>query len=122
MISLLALFCNTPNNLGWDEAVAATLRLTRQANFSFELRRGTFDIELDGKTIGSLEYSETVEASPEPGQHTLRLHRRRYSSRELSFEAADGDVVNFRCHGACLWPRWALSFVVPNLAISLRRE
>ncbi len=101
--------------------MAATLRLTRQGQFGFELRRGRFGISVDGRDIGSLDYGDTFEAPVEPGHHTLRIHAGRYSSRDRSFDAADGDAVSFRCHGAMLWPRWAASFVRPDLAISLTR-
>ena len=99
----------------------ATLKLTREG-FSIELRRGQFDISVDGRNVGSLKYGDTVEAPVEPGHHTLRLQAGRYSSRDHSFDAADDEVVSFRCHGAMLWPRWAVSFVKPDLAISLKRE
>jgi hypothetical protein len=46
----------------------------------------------------------------------------RYSSRDQSFDAADGETVDFRCHGAMVWPRYLASFVKPGLAISLKRE
>jgi hypothetical protein len=35
---------------------------------------------------------------------------------------ADGQVANFRCHGAMMWPRYVVSAVVPTMAISLSRE
>jgi hypothetical protein len=101
----------------------ATLRLTREGlGMGFELRRGRFEILLDGRSIGPLDYRDTVEAPVEPGHHTLRMRAGRYSSRDRSFDAADGEVVIFRCHGAMLWPRWAASFVKPDLAIALMRE
>jgi hypothetical protein len=98
----------------------ATLRLTRETAFAFELRRGVFDISIDDKTIGTIESHATVEVPLEPGPHTLRIRHGRYSSRNQSFDAADGEVISFRCHGAAVWPRWAASFVVPDLAISLK--
>jgi hypothetical protein len=70
---------------------------------------------------GRLEPS-TVETPLEPGHHTLRLRSGRYSSQGESFDVADGEVVNFRCHGAMVWPRYVASIVKPNLAISLKRE
>jgi hypothetical protein len=100
----------------------ATLRLTREGSFGFELRRGTFQISLDGRDAGSIDYGGSVEVPVEPGRHTLRIHAGRYSSRDHVFNAADEEVVSFRCHGAMLWPRWAVSFAKPDLAISLRRE
>jgi hypothetical protein len=99
----------------------ATLRLTRQA-FGIELRRGTFGIWLDGKDVGSIEWDQTIEIPVEPGRHTLKIRRGRYSSLERSFDATDADVVNFRCHGAMVWPRFVASIVKPDIAISLRRE
>jgi hypothetical protein len=101
--------------------VSATLRLTREG-IGIELRRGRFEILLDGRSAGSLDYGDTVESPVEPGHHTLRIRAGRYSSRQRSFDAADGEVISFRCHGAMVWPRWAASFIKPDLAISLMRE
>ena len=100
----------------------ATLKLTRHGDFGFELRRGTFEIEVDGRVIGSMEYNETFEGRVEPGHHTLQMRKGRYSSQEHSFDAVRGDVVSFRCHGAMVWPRFVASFLVPSLAIALIRE
>jgi hypothetical protein len=101
--------------------VSATLRLTREG-IGIELRRGTFHISLDGKDAGSIERHETIEVPVEPGRHALRIRAGRYSSQIRSFDVADGDVVSVQCHGAMMWPRWVASFVVPSLAISLKRE
>jgi hypothetical protein len=101
--------------------VSATLRLTREGA-GIELRRGRFEVSVDGKTVGSLERHETLETPLEPGHRTLRIHAGRYSSRDHSFDVADEEVVNFRCHGAMLWPRYVASIVKPDLAISLKRE
>lgn len=87
------------------QPMAAKLRLTREG-FGIELRRGRFDVLVDGESVGSIE---TVEKSLDPGDHTLRIRAGRYSSRELSFGAVDGDTVNFRCHGAMVWPRYVAS-------------
>jgi hypothetical protein len=51
--------------------------LTRETTFSFELRRGFFDV-------------------------------------------ADGEIISFRCHGAMAWPTYVVSFLEPDLAISLK--
>ena len=101
--------------------MSATLRLTREG-VGIELVRGQVEISVDGKGVGSLKYGETIDAPLEPGRHTLRLRAGRYSSREYSFDAADGEVVSFRCHGAMLWPRYVASLVNPGLGISLKRE
>lgn len=101
--------------------MAATLSLRRES-VGIELRRGRFEISVDGKTVGSLENDETVETPLEPGHHTLRIRAGRYSSRDRSFDVADGEVVNFRCHGAMIWPTYVASIVKPDLAISLKGE
>jgi hypothetical protein len=101
--------------------VSVTLRLTREG-YGIELRRGTFDVTVDGISVGYSKWHETVEVPVEPGHHMLRIRARRYSSREHSFDAADGETVNFRCHGAMIWPLYVASIVKPDLAISLKRE
>ena len=106
--------------------MSATLKLTRTVGYRiigrpFELRRGRFDISVDGKDVGSLENHETFETPLEPGRHTLRITKGRYSSRDCSFDSAEGDIVNFNCHGAALWPVYVASIVKPNVAISLKR-
>ena len=101
--------------------MAATLKLTRQA-FGIELWRRPVDVSVDGTNVGVLERKATIEAPLEPGRHTLLLRAGRYSSRPQSFDAADGEVVSFRCHGAEVWPRLVASLVKPDLAISLKRE
>jgi len=104
--------------------MSATLRLTREINYPrlFELRRGRFEISLDGKDVGSLENRETVETPLEPGPHTLRIRRGRYSSQDRTFDAAEGEVVNFHCRGATTVPTYVASIVKPDVAIRLRRK
>jgi hypothetical protein len=102
--------------------MSATLRLTRKHPL-VELRRGPFEIQSDGKSIGSInKIDETVEIPVEPGHHTLRIHSGRYASHEHSFDVADGEVVNFRTHGPLVWPVYVASLIKPDLAISLKRE
>jgi hypothetical protein len=101
--------------------VSATLKLVREGT-GIELRRGRFEISVDGKIVGALERHETVEIPVEPGHHTLRIRAGRYSSEDHSFDSADDEVVNFRLHGAMIWPRYVASIVKPDLAISLKRE
>ena len=79
--------------------MSATLRVTREVGFGIELRRGRFEISVDGNSVGSIDNHETVETPLEPGHHTVQIRHGRYSSRELSFEVADGDAVDFRCYG-----------------------
>jgi hypothetical protein len=46
--------------------VSATLRVTHELGFGIELRRGRFEIVVDGKTVGSVEDHETFETVLEP--------------------------------------------------------
>jgi hypothetical protein len=100
--------------------MSATLKLTREG-FGIELRRGSFEVSVDGSRVGTLAYGETFETSVEPGRHTLGVRVGRYSSRDHSFDAADGQVASFHCHGPMMWPRFVASLVKPDLGISLRR-
>ncbi len=101
--------------------MSSMLNLTRESSL-IELRRGKFEICVDGQVVGSIELHQTVETPLEPGHHTLRIRKGRYSSQERSFDVGDEEVVNFRCHGAMIWPRYVASIVKPNLAISLTRQ
>jgi hypothetical protein len=102
--------------------MSATLRVTREVGFGIELRRGRFEISVDGRGLGSLEDHETVETPLESGRHTIQIRKGRYSSRDQSFDVADGEVISFRCHGVRIWPMYVVSIVVPDLAIVLKRE
>jgi hypothetical protein len=101
--------------------MAATLKLTHQT-IGVEVRRGTYDAVLDGHRVGSVELNETFETPVPPGRHTLRVGSGRNSSRTLTFDAAEGETVAFRCGGKRILPLFLASFVVPSLALSLRRE
>jgi hypothetical protein len=106
--------------------MSATLRLTRGVSYRiigrpFDLRRGRFEVFIDGKDDGSLENNETIDTPVEPGHHTLRIRKGRYSSRDNSSDATEGEVVTFNCHGAAMWPTYVASIVKPDVAISLRR-
>jgi hypothetical protein len=104
-----------------ESTMSATLRLKREVT-GIELRRGRFELVADGRSVGSIERHESVETPLEPGHHTIRIRAGRYSSRDQSFDVAEGDIVNFRCHGAVIWPRYVASIVKPDLAISLKHE
>ena len=99
----------------------ATIKLTRRT-IGVEVRRGTFDVIVDGNHVASLEMDDTIEMHVEPGRHTLQLRNGRNSSRTKTVDAAEGEVVAFRCGGKSILPLFLASFVVPSLAISLRRE
>ena len=101
--------------------MSATLKLTHKA-IGAEVRRGTFDVLVDGKRVGSVEMNDTIETPVEPGRHTLQVRNGRNSSRAETFDAAEGEVVAFRCTGKRFLPLFLASFVVPSLAIKLHRE
>jgi len=101
--------------------MAATLKLTHKA-MGAEVRRGTYDAVVDGERVGSLEMNDTIEIPIEPGHHTLQVRNGRNSSRTLTFDAAEGQVIAYRCTGKRILPIFLASFVVPSLALSLRPE
>ena len=101
--------------------MSATLTVKRESTI-MELRRAPLQIALDGTAIGAIDRHETFEASVQPGSHRLQVRTGRYSSRTEAFETADGDAVNFRCNGARIWPIYLISFLVPSVALTLRRE
>jgi hypothetical protein len=101
--------------------MAATLKLTHRT-IGVEVRRGTFDVVVDGKHARSLELNDTIEMPVEPGRHTLQVRNGRNSSRSLTFDAAEGETVAFRCGGKRILPIFLASFVVPSLALSLKRD
>jgi hypothetical protein len=100
--------------------MSATLRVSREPS-GVELRRGVFEISVDGKDTDPIKYGETIEIPLEPGHHTLRVKAGRYSSREESFALAGDDAIDFRCSGAIFWPRWVLSLLKPDLGVLLKR-
>jgi hypothetical protein len=101
--------------------VPATLKVSHKA-IGAEVRRGTFDVLVDGKRSGSVDMNDTVEIPVEPGRHTLQVRNRRNSSRTETFDAAEGEVIAFRCTGKRFLPLFLASFVAPSLALKLRRE
>jgi len=99
--------------------MSATLKLTHKA-IGAEVRRGTYDVVLDGQRVGSVEMNDTIEIPVDPGSHTLQVRDGRKSSRTETFDAAEGEIVAFRCTGKRFLPIFLVSFVVPRLALSLR--
>jgi hypothetical protein len=77
---------------------------------------------IDGKPVGSIELHDTIEFPVEAGRHTLKIRSGRNSSRTETFDVAEDRVVAFRCTGKRFLPLFLLSFVVPSLALVLRRE
>jgi hypothetical protein len=95
----------------------------RHEAIGVEVRRGTYEVVVDGSRIGSVELHGAFETPVEPGRHTLQIRNgRRNLSRTATFDADEGQVIAFRCTGKNILPVFLLSLVVPSLAISLRRE
>ena len=101
--------------------MSATLRVTHKT-IGAEVRRGTYDVLVDGKAAGSVKLNKTVDIPIEPGHHTLQVRNGRNTSRTKTFDAAEGEIASFRCGGKSILPIFLLSFIVPSLAISLHRE
>lgn len=101
--------------------MSATLTVTHKS-FGAEVRRGPYDVLLDGARVGSVDMNETFETPVEPGHHTLQVRSGRNSSGTKAFDAADGEVVAFRCTGKSILPVFLASFFVPSLALTLIRE
>jgi hypothetical protein len=99
----------------------ATLKMTHKS-IGVEVRRGTYVIVIDGRPGGSLAMNDTIEIPVEPGRHSVKLVSGRKSSRMKTFEIADGQTVAFRCTGKSILPIFLVSFLVPSLALHLRRE
>jgi hypothetical protein len=87
-----------------------------------EVRRGPYEVLVDGASVTSVPLHETIEIPVEDGRHTVQVRSGRNSSRIQTFDAADDEVVAFRCGGKRPLPIFLASFIVPSLALSLRRE
>lgn len=101
--------------------MTVTLKLTHKT-IGVEVRRGPYEVMLDGQAVGSVALNDTFETALEPGRHTLKIRSGRNSSRTTTFDAADGELVSFRCSGKSILPVFLASFVVPSLALSIHRE
>ncbi|MGH7686356.1 MAG: hypothetical protein ACREN2_06025 [Candidatus Dormibacteria bacterium] len=101
--------------------MSATLTVTHKA-IGAEVRRGAYDIVLDGERVGSVEMNDTFETPIVAGHHTLQVRNGRNSSGTKAFDATEGAVVAFRCTGKSVLPVFLASFFVPSLALSLVRE
>jgi hypothetical protein len=101
--------------------VSATLAVSHKA-IGAEVRRAPYDVLVDGSSVGSVEMNKTLETPVEPGRHTLQVRSGRNSSATVTFNAADEEMITFRCTGKRFVPLFLASFVVPSLALKLHRE
>ena len=99
----------------------ATLTLTHKA-VGAEVRPDPYDILVDGHPAGSVKMNDTIELPVEPGRHTVQIRDGRKSSSTEAFDAAEDETVAFRCTGKRFLPIFLASFVVPSLALKLKRE
>ena len=101
----------------------ATLKVTQESSLNpAGIMRGTFDVVLDGESVGSIKWHEAIEAQIAPGHHTLQVRKDRYSSQVKAFDAAEGEFVAFRCNRRRHPLILAATLFSPSLAISLTRE
>jgi hypothetical protein len=98
--------------------MSATLKLTHKA-IGAEVRRGPYDVVVDGQPVGSVEMNNTIEIPLEPGPHTVQVRHGRNRSSAQTFDASEGEIVAFRCTGKRFLPIFLASFVVPKLALKL---
>jgi hypothetical protein len=101
--------------------MVATLTVSHRA-MGAEVRRGPYEVELDGRSVGTVQMNETFEAAVDPGEHTLRVRNGRNSSGATTFTIADEEVVAFRCTGKRFLPLFLASFLIPSLALVLIRD
>lgn len=101
--------------------MSATLKLTHKA-IGAEVRRGAYDCVVDGERVGSVEMNSTIEIPIEAGRHTLQVHSGKKSSSTEKFDAAEGEIVSFRCTGKRFLPVFLASFIIPSLALKLVRD
>ncbi len=85
---------------------SATVKVSRESRGSNPSPNGrAWTVVIDGSVVGSIADAHTVELPVEPGRHSLRVASMRYLlSRERSFEATDGQVVEFSCHARARHP------------------
>jgi len=69
----------------------ATLKVTHKA-LGAEVRRGTYDVVVDGERAGSVDMNHTIEVPVEPGRHTLQVRNGRNSSSIQTFDAAEDEM------------------------------
>ena len=101
--------------------MSATLTVSRKT-IGVEVRRGSYDVLVDGTCVGSVALHDTINIPVEAGHHILQVRNDRNSSRTRAFDAAEDGGVAFRCGGKRALPIFLASFVVPSLALSLTRE
>ena len=82
--------------------MSATLKLTHKA-IGAEVRRGAYDVVVDGERVGTVEMNHTIDIPVKPGRHALQVRNGRESSSTEIFDAAEGEMVAFNApeRGSC---------------------
>ena len=99
----------------------ATLKLTHKA-IGAEVRRGTYDVVVDGERAGSVEmnhgsrYQSSLDVTP------CEFAMDETRAAPQTFDAAEEEIVAFRCTGKRLLPIFLASLAVPRLALKLVRD
>jgi len=101
--------------------MSATLKVSRKT-IGMEVRRDPYDVIVDGERAGSVALHETTELQVAAGRHTVQVRSGRNSSRTLTFDVVEDGVIAFQSGGKRPLPIFLVSFVVPSLALSLRRD
>jgi hypothetical protein len=101
--------------------VAATLKLTHKA-LGAEVRPGIYDIMVDGQRAGSVERNDTIELPVDPGRHTVQVRNGWDVSGTVTFDAAEGETVAFRCADKRFLLLFLASFFFPPWPLKLKRE
>ena len=118
--------CSNETSWGTNERIegipimTATLRITHRS-IGVEVRRGAYEIVLDGRPGGTVGMNQVVDLPVTPGHHSVQVRSGRKSSRVQSFEAVEGHTISFRCTGKSFLPIFLASFFIPSAALQLRR-
>lgn len=98
--------------------MTAILKVSHRA-IGAEVRRKPYTVEVDDKTVGSVDMNATLETSVGAGTHTLRIREGRKSSKAQTVEFVDGQTVSFRATGKRFVVLFLLSFIFPKLGLVL---
>ncbi len=100
----------------------ATAKLKLSRRWGGVDTRHDWEIQIDGKKVGSIAYRQAIELRVTPGHHTLRLGSHRQVSPLRSFDVASGEVASFWCRSVLFWPVMLAAFVKTDLWINLKPE
>jgi hypothetical protein len=99
------------------------LNIKRESGYADKLR--SYEVELDGTTIGEIADGESKSFKIGSGAHTLRLKISWASSNKVNFVSTRNGKVNFRCasrmKGARAWLAIIYVLLLPHKYIELER-